>query len=176
MKTILKANKTTINQLELITRTHLRQLEHAISQLSDHHFYTPIPLLGDATIGEHTRHILEFYIELFDSIENGIVNYDLRKRDHELQTLISVAIFKIKHITSLINREDCILHIALNGSKDNNDHLTTSYSRELLYNIDHCIHHMAFIKIGISSISNIKLPSDFGIAAATTNFRKSCAQ
>jgi hypothetical protein len=49
----------------------------------------------------------------------------------------------------------------------------SSYHREIVYNLEHAIHHMAIIKIGISQSTNVTLPDDFGVAPATIRHRKS---
>ena len=55
--------------------------------------------------------------------------------------------------------------------------LTTSLKRELIYNIEHAVHHMAIIKIAIKeSLPHIALPEDFGIAYSTIKYQKECAQ
>jgi hypothetical protein len=54
----------------------------------------------------------------------------------------------------------------------------TSAGRELVYNIEHAIHHIAMIKIAvINLLPHIKLPDNFGVAYSTIFYReKECAQ
>ena len=54
--------------------------------------------------------------------------------------------------------------------------ISTNFYREIAYNLEHTIHHMALIRVGISEVSNIRLPEDFGIATSTVKHRKQCAQ
>ena len=54
--------------------------------------------------------------------------------------------------------------------------IETNYYREVAYNLEHTIHHMALIRVGITEISNIQLPDDFGVASSTVKYRKQCAQ
>jgi hypothetical protein len=42
--------------------------------------------LSSATIGEHTRHVIEMFQCLLNNYESGVVNYDERARDIVLQT------------------------------------------------------------------------------------------
>jgi len=54
--------------------------------------------------------------------------------------------------------------------------LSTNYLRELTYNIEHAVHHMAIMKIGISEIAPyVTCPRDFGVAVSTTRHRESVA-
>ena len=51
--------------------------------------------------------------------------------------------------------------------------IETNFLRELVYNIEHVVHHMAIIKIGIREAApKVKLPHDFGIAASTIRYQE----
>src|SRR5690606_8636434 len=64
----------------------LKNIKLLISQLSDKEYSTSINCLSGSSIGQHVRHILEFYICLLEGIPIGIINYDNRKRDVNLET------------------------------------------------------------------------------------------
>ena len=68
-----------------ITKT-LNELLDLLSQISDTDYSCPCHQLSNATIGEHTRHIIEMFQCLENQYKNGIVNYDIRKRDYLIQT------------------------------------------------------------------------------------------
>ncbi|WP_316786678.1 DinB family protein [Pedobacter frigiditerrae] len=167
-----------INQLSQSICYLLTQLENALEALSDEQFCEPIPLLGNASIGQHIRHILEFYIELGNGYQTGIIDYDKRKRDHNLETIREMAIAKIQQINRLTMLENKELNIMAEYSfeDERKQQLPTNYYRELMYNLEHTVHHMALIRVGFSLISKILLPEDFGIAASTLKYRKACAQ
>lgn len=48
----------------------------------------------------------------------------------------------------------------------------SSYCRELIYNIEHCIHHQAFIKTALFSIGKTEIEENFGVAKSTIQYRK----
>jgi len=57
--------------------------------------------------------------------------------------------------------------------------MNSSYFRELQYNIEHAIHHMAIIKIAIGAcFTEVELPANFGVAYSTVRYQKqlACAQ
>ena len=54
--------------------------------------------------------------------------------------------------------------------------LDTNYDRELLYNLEHCIHHQALIKVAVLQNDAIVIDANFGVARSTIEYRKQCAQ
>jgi hypothetical protein len=68
--------------------------------------------------------------------------------------------------------------ITLNSLIDEEEILVnTSIERELIYNIEHAIHHMAIIQIAVKHyFKYIDLNKNFGIAYATIKHHEKCAQ
>ena len=63
--------------------------------------------------------------------------------------------------------------ISLFLSKDAEESISSTVAREVNYNIEHCIHHMALIKIGLKIIKpSLALSPSFGVAASTLQHRK----
>ena len=153
----------------------LDELSDLVSKLSNVEYCTPCCDLGNATIGEHTRHIIEMFQCLENQYENGIVNYDSRKRDHLIQTNSAFA-------------NDCIAGILNQIEKPNKNLqlqqivdaevllIETNYHRELLYNLEHCIHHQALIKVAIIQNATITVDENFGVARSTIEYRNQCVQ
>ena len=54
---------------------------------------------------------------------------------------------------------------------ENNQFFETSYHRELLFNLDHCIHHQALIKVAIITMNEVEISKDFGVSYSTIDFR-----
>lgn len=49
----------------------------------------------------------------------------------------------------------------------------TNFLRELTYNIEHAVHHMAIMKIGIREVAPlIVIPKSFGVAVSTLRYRE----
>jgi allophanate hydrolase subunit 1 len=157
-----------------ITKT-LNELLDLLSQISDTDYSCPCHQLSNATIGEHTRHIIEMFQCLENQYENGIVNYDIRKRDYLIQTNTDFARECILQILNQIEKPNKSLQ--LQQIIDGEDLLIdTNYNRELLYNLEHCIHHQALIKVAIIQSETIKIDENFGVARSTIEYRKQCVQ
>lgn len=151
----------------------LVQLEELLQQLDDDQYQQRIPVLSGATLGQHTRHILEFFIELQEGYETGLVNYDRRQRDHRIETNRIFAVGKIHEIAYGLEKPNKEMMLTFNADLAD---IHTSYYRELVYNLEHMIHHMALLRIGVEDISGPTLPDSFGVAASTLKYRLACAQ
>ena len=81
--------------------TILKQLQSILDQVHPDDYKIMIPNV-DGTIGEHTRHIIEFYFCLMNGLEKKVVNYDNRKRERQIETDPVVASREIDEIVTLI--------------------------------------------------------------------------
>jgi allophanate hydrolase subunit 1 len=153
----------------------LNELSQLISQLSSEEYCCPCEGLSNATIGEHSRHIIEMFQCLHNQYEFGVVNYDTRKRDFMIQTDTSFANATINSILNHLEKPNKTLQLQqiIDGEELLID---TNYHRELLYNLEHCIHHQALIKVAIIQSNNITVDENFGVARSTIEYRKQCAQ
>ena len=154
------------------------QLREILKNLTDQQYCSPSVVLSNATIGQHLRHTIEFYQELYKGYETGSVNYDKRQRDYRIETERYFALQKIDDIINNMCKPDksLLLVASLSVGYNQQFEFQTNYNRELLYNLEHTVHHMALIRIGIEEISSMQLPSNFGVAASTILSGKLCAQ
>jgi uncharacterized damage-inducible protein DinB len=153
-----------------ILLNNFRHLNLILEQLSADDYSTNLKLLNGSSIGAHVRHILEFYICLSEGFQTGTVNYDDQKRcsilesnpDHtktvinELEDTFSENTLKNKPIVNIIefNDQKIISQSSLN--------------RELVYLIEHTIHHYAIINIALQThFTHVEVPQNFGIAYST---------
>lgn len=164
-------------QTMLIPSIHktLNELSDLLTQLTANDYCSPCHDLSNATIGEHTRHIIEMFQCLENQYQNGIVNYDYRQRDFRIQTNTA---FAQECITMLMNQiEKPNKPLVLQQIVDGETVLIESnYHRELLYNLEHCIHHQALIKVAVLQSESITVDENFGVARSTIEYRKQCAQ
>lgn len=164
--------------LKEIIQHYIYQLTQAINQLSDNEFIAAIEPLGNATIGQHIRHIVELFEELQNGYNTGTVCYDNRKRDFAIETDRLLAIKRLQHIGMAHSIPDKKLLIKCSYATQGGDELLveSNYLRELIYNIEHTVHHMALLRVAFNQISALELPKDFGVAVSTIRHKNLCAQ
>lgn len=150
----------------------LDQLEDMVRQISAEDFSKPSTALSTSTVGQHLRHTIEFFLCLEGGFREGVINYDKRAHDKLIESDKFIAINAIRRIREFVTAtsEDSLLRLDVGYDRHTDDCVTiqTNYFRELTYNIEHAVHHMALIKIGIREVAGyVKLPPDFGIAVST---------
>ncbi|MEO8471847.1 MAG: hypothetical protein ABI477_06625 [Chryseolinea sp.] len=155
----------------------LEQLTDLVRQIRERDFVKPAETLSNSTIGQHLRHTLEFFLCFEDGYEQGIINYDKRAHDKLIETDKFIALSAIERIRTFVNNlSEKSLRLEVGYDLKNEDFLSidTTATRELVYNIEHAVHHMAIMKIGIREIASyISLAPDFGIAASTIRYKES---
>jgi len=157
--------------------TLLNQLEDSIRQASKDDFIKPSQILNNSSIGQHVRHTLEFFLCLIDAVPSKKLDYDKRKHDKYIEEDKELALSVLNSIREFImnNHENFNLELTVNYDLENelNTTIGSNFYRELAYNIEHAIHHMALIKIGIQDVCPyVKVDSSFGVASSTIRYQK----
>jgi hypothetical protein len=153
------------------------QLSHALDQLTDEEYMQPSFILFNATIGQHVRHIIELFQCLEKGYDEGVVNYEKRKRDYRIESDREFATKCLRVIYRELDKPDKRMILE---AEDYDDivsvvRIPSNYYREIAYNLEHMIHHMALIRIGVNEVSSVVLPDEFGVAYSTIKFRQQCA-
>ncbi len=118
-----------------------------------------------ASIGQHLRHIVEIFTLLINDYEAAEIDYSLRARDIRIETDLAFATKKISYLQTNYKKADKPLTL-----KSYDQPFQTSYNRELLYQLEHIVHHKAIIKPIIKSLSCVELHEHFGYARSTINY------
>lgn len=164
-------------QVLSVSKTIVNQLITLCEEISSDQYSESLNLLMNNSIGKHIRHIVEFYDLLRNSYrENKVLSYDKREHCVRTETEIRVAIDRFKDILTWFNEidKDVMLKLSVSYDKTKEDgfEIDTSLERELVYNVEHAIHHMAIIRIAIErEFPGIKLDKHFGVAFSTIRFR-----
>ncbi|RYG45838.1 MAG: DinB family protein [Chitinophagaceae bacterium] len=165
-------------QLQQAVNNVFVQLAETLNQLSQQEYAQPCKTLFNNTIGQHVRHIIELFQCLENGYETGVVNYEKRKRDKAIETDKAFASGLLRDIYAGLEKSDKALTLEATYDDHSADpiRISTNFHREIAYNLEHTIHHMALIRVGINEVSAIRLPEDFGVATSTVKHRKQCAQ
>ena len=155
----------------------LSQLTDLLHQIREADFVKPAGTLSHSTVGQHLRHTLEFFMCLEHGFKMGLVNYDKRAHDKMIESDKFLALGAISRISEFVNKLDerpLKLEVGYDLEKESYITIDTTATRELVYNIEHAVHHMAIMKIGIKEIASyVELSPDFGIAASTIRYKES---
>jgi uncharacterized damage-inducible protein DinB len=164
--------------LKKASLTIINQLIDLCNQLGDDEFAASLELLNGNTLGKHIRHVVEFFVLLIEGYRDGIINYDKRQHSELLESRVDLMKGKLVEIRDNVQNLQLGKELVLEVSYDTNDpegvKLKSSIDRELAYNIEHAIHHMAIIKIAVQTLfPRISLSEHFGIAYSTIRYQKS---
>jgi len=156
------------------TITHsFDEMKSILSQFDDSMYQKKLTIISNGTIGQHFRHIIEFYDCFLKAQLNNVVCYDERKRNLLWETSVDETSNKLDKINATIQQLDLMQTIQLKQTYYREEFkITSSNQRELMYCFDHSVHHFALIKIAIvTHFPTIKIPQNFGIASSTIAFQ-----
>ena len=154
------------------------QLSDSLDQLEKEQYVYRCKNLSGNTIGQHVRHIIEMFQCLETGYLNGEVDYEKRKRDLQIETDKNFALNLMQQIIWQINKENKPLSLLTyyDAASDLPEKIATNYYREIAYNLEHTIHHMALIRVGLQELGDITFDDSYGVAPSTLKYRKQCAQ
>lgn len=157
----------------------LSQLSEQLSKLPKERYSEPLELLSNSSIGQHTRHILEYFECLLEQFPGGIIAYDKRRRDHLTETDLGAALQKIESLNTALStipeeNPSLELHIFFTGNTEEKPQIQpTNFYRELTYTFEHALHHIAILKIAIKhEFPGVGVLPDLGVAPATIRHRR----
>lgn len=137
----------------------------------------PLDVLSRASVGQHTRHVIEFFQCLLEQRFTGTVDYDARPRNRLIEEHPAAAAEAVEAIRGKLAGADpaqpLCLAVSYGVGAPERRAVPTTFERELVYNVEHAIHHMAIVKIGLCEASPaIDLPEGFGVAPSTIRHRR----
>ncbi len=158
----------------------IQQNQALIQQAIDLISKTEISIYGrcceevfDSSIGQHLRHCIEHYDELFMAIaDDRVVRYHARPRDPEVETDPNAAANRLRFIYNQLDRvgdKNTCVQVSDGGIAEPSK---SSLFRELEFLISHTVHHFALITV-IANRFQIEVPENFGVAFTTLKHRES---
>lgn len=161
-----------MNTIPHLLSRHLEQVDQMLDVLSSAQYSTPLPALHGNTAGKHVRHILEFLLCLENAFSSGVVNYDSRARDlrMEVDSAFSREVLRgIQRRFSLFPERTLELHQDYGTGQIR---VQTTFYRELVYNLEHSVHHLAILKVGLEALfPELELQPELGVAWSTLQYQ-----
>lgn len=154
-----------------------REIAGILEQINQEDYTAPLDLFNGASLGQHFRHVLDFFQCLAIAGETGIVDYARRERDPQVEADPRYAATAFKRILERVERMDegTVLYMRADFMyvpEEERPLYASSAGREMTFVHDHAIHHLAMINIGIQEYCPyIAKPEHFGIAPSTIKHR-----
>jgi hypothetical protein len=160
------------------TQVLSNQIIDLLDLMNNENYRQPLSTFNGSSVGQHIRHIIDFYLCLINGLDDLDINYDKRNRNPLIETDCLTAKNFIEIIAEKVQKMDIEQPVMVCSSfvADKDEQLISipsSIGRELMYAYDHAIHHLAMIKIGIQiHFPEISINKDLGVAPSTLKFRK----
>jgi hypothetical protein len=149
----------------------LKSLSSLLLLLNDRQYNQKIAHLGDASIGGHTRHIIELLKCVANGYNAGTVDYFNRERNLMIETDKSIAINEINILSDKLLQPDKQMKLLVDDADNISPlYVTTTYFREVVYNGEHAIHHLALIRVALREMKLTIVEDDFGMAYSTIQY------
>lgn len=137
------------------------------------------PPVFEGSIGAHLRHNIDHYHSFCRGLDDGRIDYDLRRRDARLERDLALSTAILEGVVTDLSRlSDADLDRPLRVKMDCGDQsewTDSSVKRELQFLLSHTVHHYALIAL-ICRMQGHQPPADFGVAPSTLKFRQVQAQ
>ena len=107
---------------------------------------------------------------------NDSVDYVNRNRNILLETDKNFALFTLQSLGNEVNKSDKSLKVITENEENliNSLPVFTTYFREIIYNTEHTIHHLALIKVALIEMKLNKsdfINENFGMAYSTIKYK-----
>jgi hypothetical protein len=132
-----------------------------------------LQLFNGSSIGQHFRHIVDFYGCLSRGASDRRVDYAQRQRDTRIETEPDYAADILLGFLAEIQTldETFIMEVVADFSSELNETrpvVQSTIGRELMYAYDHAVHHLAMIKMGLKAMAPaLEVDKNLGVAPST---------
>jgi len=154
--------------LLVLTENVLETNRKYLNQINEADYVKNFSVLNGRSIGYHTRHVLEHLQCIIDQSSSGVVNYGLRQRRTEIEKDKSRALEAIDQLMydlpTVTFEKDLMLEISFDDNPEDYFYVKSSIERELIYNLEHTIHHNSLILQVLSEMDpQFEMPEAFGV-------------
>jgi len=154
------------------------QITGLLDQFNPYDYRKPLDEYDGSSIGQHFRHILEFFQCLQQGISDGTVDYAARKRNLLYEDNPALASEAFIVFSEQISQYPDARPIAVYGEfgSDARPVFESTVGRELMFIYDHAIHHLAIIKIGLNChFPQISTEKNLGVSPSTVKSRQTAS-
>lgn len=154
------------------------QINAILNSIEQNLYSTPLAIYNGSSIGQHFRHIYDFFRCLAFGANGQVIDYAQRERDLRIEQdpLFAMHAFA-RELEQLLTLEE---HspVAVRGDFSIQNNLdrpeyASSLGREITFIHDHAVHHLAIIKIGLlTEAPDLLKDNSFGVAPSTIKFRQ----
>ena len=132
------------------------------------------PTTFGSGVGPHMRHVLDHYSSFISGVESGVINYDDRERDTQVEGSLDTCIQRARELLDSqrslpIDIEALVKVIVSANTFGSHDLSESTFARELQFLASHTVHHYALIAIA-SRMQGILPDKQFGIAPSTLKY------
>lgn len=156
----------------LLTIVH--QINHVIAQLEPEEYRKPLSEFEHNSLGQHFRHILEFFQCLESGASGGTIDYAARNRNplYENHPDIALAAFEAFSVALPAFDATAPVQVRAEFGSDDRPVFDSTVGREMLFVYDHAIHHLAIVKIGLHCcFPHVAAEKDLGVSPSTIKAR-----
>ncbi len=161
--------------MERLLRFNQQVLDHALAVVGGHAVpgapHSTPPFAGP--VGAHLRHVVEHYEALVNGLTLGMVDYDGRPRDRQIETNPTLARDRLLGLRQVLGQwtldmlDRPVQVLGQGGITGDFDFcVTSSVGRELAFLASHAVHHFALLAEHLQR-HGVRVPAHFGKAPGT---------
>jgi len=134
----------------------------------------------ERSLGKHVRHIIDHILAFKASEKSGLLDYDRRNRGSDIEVDWGTAREFLDGVREwLVNAETPSVPLRVKSEIDCQASVSELFEsnsdRELLYLINHTIHHIAFMRL-LMEQEGYHLPDHIGLAPSTASYLRDLEQ
>lgn len=131
-------------------------------------------LYATSGIGRHVRHVVDHFLAFQAGMESGIVNYDVRHRNSDMEQHADLGLAEIQKLVlwlqgSAVDETPVEVVSEISCLHDESRQFQSNIRRELLYLINHTIHHAAYAAL-LARQHGVVPDAGIGLAPATATY------
>jgi hypothetical protein len=156
----------------------VKQINGILTHIEASLYQMPLDIYNGSSIGQHFRHIYDFFRCLAQGAAQEVVDYAQRERDLRIEQdpLFAQSAFvrELEYLLSLEEYTPVAVRADFSAHHDlGRPEYPSSVGREITFIHDHAVHHLAIIKIGLQAEApDLLKDQNLGVAPSTVKFRQ----